>query len=82
MNTTLRKVGNSQGIIIPKPLLAQIGWTKEATMTIEDGAIVLRPTRRSPREGWKQASRALAEAGDDALAWPEVGYEGDDRLVW
>ena len=82
MNTTLRKLGNSHGIIIPKPLLAQVGLTGEATMTVENGAIVLRPANKSPREGWAESSRAVAEAADDTLVWPELENDADAALVW
>ncbi len=82
MKTSIRKMGNSQGVIIPKPLLAQVGLTDEAVMTIENDALVLRPTRHAPREGWAEASRRLAEQGDDALAWPEFANAGDKHLKW
>lgn len=82
MNTTIRKLGNSHGVIIPKPLLEQVGLTGTATMTVENGAIVLRPYKKSPRDGWAEASRAIAEAGDDSLAWPEFKNEGDETLKW
>ena len=82
MLTTLRKLGNSQGVIIPKPLLAQVGLTDQADMKVENGAIVLRPARRSPREGWAEASRAIAQAADDGLVWPEFANEGDEALRW
>ena len=82
MLTTLRKLGNSQGVIIPKPLLAQVGLTDDADMQVENGAIVLRPARRSPREGWAEASRAIAQAADDGLVWPEFANEGDEALRW
>ena len=32
MKTMLRPVGNSQGILIPKPLLAQIGMVQELSL--------------------------------------------------
>ena len=80
MLTTLRKLGNSRGVIIPKPLLAQVGMTGEAEMKVENGAIVLRPARRSPREGWAEASRAVAADAAHALVWPEFGNDGD--LHW
>lgn len=81
MITTLRKLGNSHGVIIPKPLLAQVGLTDEAEMNVENGAIVLRPAKRMPREGWAEASRAIA-ADDEGLAWPEFANEGDRALLW
>ena len=82
MLTTLRKLGNSQGVIIPKPLLAQVGMTGEAEKKVENGAIVLRPAKRTPRDGWAEACRALAAAADDGLAGPEFATEGDRALRW
>lgn len=82
MLTTLRKLGNSLGVIIPKPLLAEVGLTDAAELRVEGGAIVLRPVKLSPREGWSDASRALAEAGDDRPVWPEFTNQGDEALKW
>jgi antitoxin MazE len=80
--TALRKLGNSLGVIIPRPLLAQVGMTDAAEMKVEDGAIVLRPVKSAPREGWAEASRAVAADSDGALAWPEFANEGDQALRW
>ena len=82
MRITIRKLGNSQGVILPKPLLAQAGLVDEADVRVENGAIILRPVKRSPREGWGEASRSIAAAGDDGLSWPEFGNEGDKDLKW
>jgi antitoxin component of MazEF toxin-antitoxin module len=35
MLTTIRKMGNSQGVLIPKPLLQQLGLTDQAEMLVE-----------------------------------------------
>ena len=82
MKTTIRKIGNSQGVVIPKPLLAQVGLEGEAEMTVESGALVLRKTTRPARTGWVAAARKVAEHGDDALVMPEFANEGDAALVW
>ena len=82
MLTTPRKLGNSHGVIIPKPLLAQAGITGQAEMTVENGAIVLRPARRTPREGWVDASRVVAADAEEGLVWPEFANEGDGTLRW
>jgi antitoxin MazE len=82
MKITIRKMGNSQGVIIPKPVLAQVGLDDEAEMSVEQGAIVLRRPRKGLREGWVDASKAIAASGDDALVWPEFGNAGDAELVW
>ncbi len=82
MRTAIRKMGNSQGVIIPKPVLAQVGLIDEAIMTVEDGALVLRPVQYAPREGWASASKRVAEQGDDALVWPEFANADDEHLKW
>jgi antitoxin MazE len=51
-------------------------------MTLEQGRIVLIPVERHARARWAEASRELAEAGDDALVWPEFGNADDEILDW
>jgi antitoxin MazE len=82
MITGIRRVGNSRGIIIPKPMLKEAGLEKEAEIALVRGAIVLRKPRRNPRQGWAEASRRIAEGGDDKLIWPEFGNQDDGELEW
>lgn len=82
MKIAIRKMGNSQGVIIPKPVLTQLGLDSEAEMSIERGAIVLRKPRKGVREGWAEASEAIAASGDDTLVWPEFGNAGDSEIAW
>jgi len=35
-----------------------------------------------PRAGWAADSKAVAEAGDDRLVWPEFGNEEDKTWEW
>ncbi len=80
MKVTIRKLGNSRGVLIPKSLLVQVGLTEAADMLLENGSIVLR--RPNPREGWAEASKAIAAAGDDRLVWPEFSNMDDEALRW
>ena len=82
MHVSIRPFGNSRGIVIPKPLLQQLGLKDQAELTVENGAIVIRKPIDSPRAGWAQAAQALAEAEDDALAMGEFGNEDDKDLTW
>ena len=75
-------MGNSQGVIIPKPFLVQIGLEREAEIVVENDAIVIRKPRQKVRAGWSEASAALATSGDDALVWPEFPNAGDSTLEW
>ena len=79
MRAPLRKIGDSLGIIIPKPILAQIGVEAgdDLDLLLDDCRIVLVPARRHPRTGWADAARRIAESGDDALVWPEFGNAAD-----
>lgn len=82
MEVAIRKMGNSQGVLIPKPILAQLGLEGTADLQVHDGVIEIRAVRRNPREGWAADAERLAAAGDDALVWPELGNAGDSELVW
>ncbi len=82
MQVAIRKMGNSQGVLIPKPILAQVGLEGAADLQVRDGVIEIRAVRRNPREGWADDARRLAEPGGDALVWPELANAGDADLVW
>jgi antitoxin MazE len=84
MHVSIRQIGNSKGVVIPKPLLVQLGLNGEAgaEMTIEGGALVLRRPASPVRKGWAEAAKKIAEAGDDALVMGEFGNAADAELVW
>ena len=82
MHVTIRQIGNSHGIVIPKPLMIQLGLEKEAVIVLEGDALVLRKPARRAREGWAAAAQAIAAQGDDALVLGEFANEGDEDLAW
>lgn len=84
MEITIRNIGNSKGVVLPKPLLAQAGLddATAAQVSVEDGAIVLRRPAVAPRQGWAEAARKLAAQGDDALLMGEFGNADDAELSW
>jgi Growth regulator len=83
MKVAIHRIGNSQGVILPKPLLAQVGLAEgEVEMTVERDAIVLRKPKKSVRCGWADAARKLAETADDTMVWPEFGNQEDAALKW
>lgn len=82
MQVAIRKMGNSQGILIPKPILSQVGLEDTADLQVKNGVIEIRPAKRNPRENWARDSQRIAQANDDKLVWPEFGNEGDAELVW
>ena len=66
MKTHIVRIGNSQGVRIPKPLLVQTGLQGEVEISAEDGSLVIRSVRK-PRDGWASAFQEMARRGDDAL---------------
>ena len=82
MEVAIRKMGNSQGVLIPKPILAQLGLEGTADLQVRDGVIEIRPVRRNPREGWAEDARRIADQGDDSLVGPEFVNDSDSDLVW
>ena len=84
IHVSIRQIGNSQGVVIPKPVLAQLGLDASAgvEMTIEDGALVLRRPASPARTGWAEAANSIAKAGDDELVMGEFGNAEDAELVW
>lgn len=83
MHTSLRKMGNSTGMIVPRSILGEIGLTTGATMnlTVEDGKIVASPVTRARRAGWAQAAATIADEALDA-DWLGFGNEDDASLTW
>ncbi len=84
IHVSIRRIGNSQGIVIPKPVLAQLGLNGEAgaEMTVEGSALVLRRAAGRARAGWAQAARKIAGARDDGLVMGEFGNAADTDLAW
>jgi antitoxin MazE len=78
----IRRIGNSQGIVIPKPLLAQVGLEGHAEVTVERNALVLRRPAKPTRAGWAAAAKKIAGLGDDALVMGEFTNEDDAELIW
>ena len=66
MKTRIVRIGNSQGIRIPKPLLEQAGLPEEVNLRAEAGRIVITPAA-VPRSGWAEAAAAAHANADDTL---------------
>jgi antitoxin MazE len=82
LSVTVRRIGNSLGVVIPKPVLAQVGLSEQAELTVERGAIVLRKPRKTARTGWAEAARLVATQGEDELLMGEFANAADLELEW
>lgn len=84
MNVTIRAIGNSKGVVLPKPILAQAGLedATDAEMTVENGVILLRKPASPTRAGWAEAAQQIAAKGGEELLMGEFANEDDAELTW
>ncbi len=81
MRTRIVKIGNSQGIRIPKPILEQTGLREEVEVRVERDHLVIGPVKSEcdpRRANWAGAFKEMAWAGDDALIAGE-GMPADSK---
>ncbi len=82
MKTRIIKIGNSQGVRIPKLLLEQSSMSDEVELEAQDYQIVIRSAAR-PRQNWEELFRAMAEKGDDRLIDGDLnGHSSWDKDEW
>jgi antitoxin MazE len=83
MKARIVKIGNSQGIRLPKPLVEQTGLGEEVMIEVQGNHLIITPAAR-PRSLWAAAFNEMAKRGDDALLdgdlqvptlWEKDGWE-------
>jgi antitoxin MazE len=80
IRTRIIKIGNSQGIRIPKTLLEQSGIQAEVEISIDGDRLTIRPLQQL-RTGWDQAFAAMSAQQDDVLL-DEVNPTDWDQSEW
>lgn len=81
MRTSIIKIGNSSGIIIPKAVMKTLGLTERSSVTMQIGTDGLVIKRTPARNGWEEAAQEMSRNGDDELLLPDV-FEEDDFEEW
>ena len=83
MKTRIVRIGNSQGVRIPKLLLQHSNLPEEVELEAEFDRIIIRSAKK-PRQDWSAAFRSMAKGGDDSLldknlltqtTWDETEWE-------
>ena len=80
IRTRIVKIGNSQGVRIPKLLLEQSGIHAEVEIEVQGDFLTIRTASRS-RSGWEEAVAAMASQHDDVLL-DAVNTTDWDRVEW
>jgi antitoxin MazE len=73
------KIGNSQGIRIPKLLLEQSGIQENVSIEARNGQILI-SAADSPRAGWSEAFAVMAQ--EELLQLDEVTGTAWDEEEW
>ncbi len=91
MIRNIRKIGNSQGIIIPRDLLQEIGYPRSVEITSTKDGILISPVagkaiRRKPRnkdetEGLYNLMKAKIESNIDAGKTRWIGNREMERRL-
>jgi len=81
VKTRIVKIGNSQGIRIPKPVLEQLGFVEEVELEILPDQLIVR-LPHLPRQNWEEHFKAMAQAGDDQLLDESISSTEWDEQEW
>ncbi|QSJ17465.1 AbrB/MazE/SpoVT family DNA-binding domain-containing protein [Nostoc sp. UHCC 0702] len=80
IRTRIVKIGNSQGVRIPKPLLEQSGIHTDVEIEVHGDHLIVRAAPRL-RNGWDEAFAAMVERKDDVLL-DDVTTTDWDLVEW
>jgi antitoxin MazE len=84
MRTNIIRIGNSQGIRIPKIMLEQSHLEKEVELEVKEQRIIIRSATKT-REGWAEKFQQMAKNGDDSLLDKDLIDQSrwdKDEWVW
>lgn len=65
LRTRIIRIGNSQGIRIPRTVIQQLQLGTDVELEIEGEQLVIR--RAGSRQGWEQAFQRMAASRDDRI---------------
>ncbi|HBG17909.1 MAG TPA: AbrB/MazE/SpoVT family DNA-binding domain-containing protein [Desulfobulbaceae bacterium] len=77
MRTSIVRIGNSQGIRIPKVIIEQCQFGPDVELVVENKKLIIRSASH-PRQGWEEKFHCMAEAGDDSL----LDVEFTNQSTW
>ena len=83
--TTLIRIGNSQGVRIPKVIIKQAQLEdKELVFKISDDGLLIQPLQK-PRKGWKKEfDKILKTKGADQIdqEWLDAPHTDTENWEW
>lgn len=79
MRSKIVRIGNSQGVRLPKLMIEQAGLAEVVELRVEAGQIVIAAHRKA-RAGWAEAAQRAHAAGHDRLE--ASGATRFDQTEW
>lgn len=81
IKTKIVRIGNSQGVRIPKVFLDQVNFGKDVELELQENRIVIK-SAQAPRQGWEEQFKKMAKHGDDQFTDLEVQLSSWDDIEW
>lgn len=81
MKTRIIRIGNSQGVRIPKAYLEQSRLGEQVVLEVQNNEIVIR-SAHPRRQGWAEAAKAMAARGEDQLLDEGFSHTSWDEEEW
>lgn len=86
MQTRIIRVGNSQGIVLPKKLLQQYQLSGEVDLRPTPDGLLITPIIQPARQGWEKQFQAAVAAGQEPESellegFADTAFE-DDEWTW
>ncbi len=82
MHTRLIRVGNSQGIVLPKKLLQQYHLAGEVDLRPTPEGLLITPIIQPARQGWEAQMQAAIAAGQEPEGELLEGFTDSSEDEW
>jgi antitoxin MazE len=80
--TTLIRIGNSQGVRIPKAIIEQAHLRdKELEFKVVDDGLLIQPLKK-PRQDWKKQFESVSKNDQIDNDWLEAPLGSDEEWEW
>ncbi len=79
IQSRLVKIGNSQGVRLPKTWLEASGIIDNIEILLDKGQIIIRPIPEKSRQNWAESFQQMAKNHDDKLLDEEITTHWDNQ---
>jgi antitoxin MazE len=81
MQSTVRKIGISRGLILPQSSLKECFIEDEVGIEVKDNHIIICAPENKKRKGWEKAFKEMSKNEDDQLVIPDL-FDDEEIQNW